>query len=71
MIERKEENDSIEDGALYDPIGFFIAVGIAYLGFLEDQEVSLVLLVIGTASAKLGITCGPETDCVLLLQFLQ
>lgn len=71
MIERKEENNIVGDDALYDPIGFFIAVGIAYLGFLEDQEVSLVLLVIGTASAKLGIKCGPESDGVLLLQFLQ
>lgn len=32
--------DEKEIKELYDPITFFVTVGIAYLGFLEDQEVS-------------------------------
>jgi hypothetical protein len=31
------------DGQVYDPMTFFVSVGLAYLGFLEDQEVSFLL----------------------------
>lgn len=40
--QRRMAGDSQQQD-VFDPVTFFVSVGIAYLGFLGDQEVSLAI----------------------------
>ena len=53
----------------FDPVSFFVTVGIAYLDFLEDQEVSLCFF-LGLVHLRLIPRCSiyrmhPFADCYL------